>query len=400
MLTDARPMTEGKITIAIVPMILAAGHTLRGAGHKGLCIEHYAFDRAIFSAAVRLLKSWHSLHSGDYTASTELETDGMRLGELVAATPCSLHDTQGAFRRAMDEFLTNPDMMREVFIGVQSIRQSFNLIIEWLHLWLASHMKFAVSMDPSSMDSLREVWACLGVDIDVIDDLVERFQLRISEGFVVVSEDCIGMPDLVGEVAATLLAVWRITRFSESRWLGAGGCARPLVAGCLSGLADLIQYIMVQPGVSHYYINGWKRIVSAHKAFLVRCALISRVGDAVLGILMADSRVCLVHEDIAEALSEEMQWLQNITASAWQLLAEFSGEEWHILRDDVVRGGHVTIGYLHWRVLGPLKQLPWSLAVGNHGDNLDRLLDGPRPSERLSAQIWMLGKRGHPGIRF
>ena len=52
-----------------------------------------------------------------------------------------------------------------------------------------------------------------------------------------------GDQDLAEAIAGALMSVWKIRRFSESRWLTIGSSCRILIAGLATGLDDLVCFI-------------------------------------------------------------------------------------------------------------------------------------------------------------
>jgi hypothetical protein len=58
-LTYPLPLTKGKRVPAIVASALRVWRSLRQLGHRGPCVEHYAFDRCGFASLQRHFNEWH-----------------------------------------------------------------------------------------------------------------------------------------------------------------------------------------------------------------------------------------------------------------------------------------------------------------------------------------------------
>ena len=53
----------------------------------------------------------------------------------------------------------------------------------------------------------------------------------------------VGDQDLVEAISGALMSVWKIRRFSESRWLTIGSSCRVLIAGLVTGLDNFARFI-------------------------------------------------------------------------------------------------------------------------------------------------------------
>ena len=62
------PMTKGKSSLATFSAFQAFAQTARQLGHRGTCIAHYSFDRALFSSMTRVLKQFHKLQASQFRA--------------------------------------------------------------------------------------------------------------------------------------------------------------------------------------------------------------------------------------------------------------------------------------------------------------------------------------------
>jgi hypothetical protein len=58
-LADPLPLTKGKRVPAMVASALRVWRSLRQLGHRGPCVEHYAFDRCGFASLQRHFHAWH-----------------------------------------------------------------------------------------------------------------------------------------------------------------------------------------------------------------------------------------------------------------------------------------------------------------------------------------------------
>ena len=145
LLEEAMPLMHGKKVDAILAACLKGWVCLRQSGHTGLCIEHYAWDRMGLTALERTCRQWHahqSLHLGDMANEAKTTEDILRLSELVVVTPCAAHDAQNAFRWGMGEMAKDKNLLRDVYVGIESLRNSLDLINRHVAEWVARRLSY------------------------------------------------------------------------------------------------------------------------------------------------------------------------------------------------------------------------------------------------------------------
>lgn len=159
-LRDAVPLTEGKSA----PALFAAGRehhkSLRALGHEGVAVQHYTFDRAALSALGRLF--WQHLQqaapppggSGSALSSPKM----LQLLEWVVANGCAIHDGHNALKWSMHQHFRDSDLLKNIYIGVQSLRNSYGMLYEFLPSWLMTHVDLA---DESTLPD-EETLQCSG----------------------------------------------------------------------------------------------------------------------------------------------------------------------------------------------------------------------------------------------
>jgi hypothetical protein len=388
--TDPIPLTHGKAVDRIVEASRCRWPSLRQMGHRGGAIQHYCWDRAGFSKLERRMRQWHELMLPTFVAETPREQAIMDASEWIVFTACACHDLQNAFKWSMPQAFADADMIRDCFIGVAAIRNSFDIVLTYLGEWVAASVTPGVPFTVVDKKHWEHVWNNLGVPDDVIQLLVHGLELRVDGKVLQVSAAELGKGDCVSLVIKTLLAVWGIKRFSDSRWLTVGPCARALVASRLTGLSSFFEWVQRKPSVSGYYLNGYWRLQNPHWEFFVKAAIISTVPDACLRMVLKDNRVVLHYDRLWEAMTAAMERVVAIPMSAWDSLALCSGASGQSLRAECFHACHRSIAFARYRIFAPAKALPWSLCRGNIAENLDRLGAGPRPDEDIAAKIWDL----------
>ena len=209
-------MTQGKTAAAEFEIVKRDGVSLRALGHRGEVVEHYAWDRAKITALARLAKAWHNAE--EFCPTAEATSGILALTQFVVCTPCACHDVNKAQQWAMFAEFADKDLLRDCFVAVESLRNSMDIITSHIGQWIALRVQFVEPLDLPEIDVLATTFFALGLDSELTELLSEVLQLRFEGGFLRICQTCGEMPDLVGVLQATLLAAWKIHRFTESRW--------------------------------------------------------------------------------------------------------------------------------------------------------------------------------------
>ena len=370
--SDPQPLVHGKAAPAIVGAVLGHWKTLRELGHMGIALESYCIDRCGFEAIQRLLAAHHEqLHDRFGDPTTLQNPDLLWLMEWLFPVGCALHDSQKSLEWCMYSEFHDRDMIRNTFIGIQSLRNSKDLVLKHMNLWIAKHLSFAKPMSSHEMDDMHDLCVALSIAPNLCDFLAYSLNLRWEGGRLWVHEG-LANGDAVGLVSSALLTIWRFKQFCDSRWLTSGTSGRDMITGFLFGLDSLIEHILdVEP--SKYHISGFGRLQMAERRFLVTVAIVSRVPDAALAELMEDARIARRLDEIVAAIDEEMQWIVNLKPFVWDKLGKLVNQLGPELRHHCISKAHIAIGFWRWRVADTALSRPWSLARGNIAQNLDDL---------------------------
>ena len=240
---DPVPMTEGKTAAAEWSIVRSCGPTLREAGHAGMAVEHYAWDRAKFTALERMAKAHHN--QAEFPAKDGVPKYMIDLSEFVVTTACACHDTNKAQEWGMMSEFRDRDLLRDVFVGIASIRNTWHQLTAHMCQWIGTVLTFAEPLSQMDEEKLCTVYEAMGVVPDMVETLGRVLQLRWAGGKLVVQRACATMPGfhVVSTVKQTLLACWRIQQFTESRWHTVGTSSQGVVIGLLTGLSGLVDYL-------------------------------------------------------------------------------------------------------------------------------------------------------------
>ena len=92
-------------------------------------------------------------------------------------TPCALHDSQNAFRWGQLQDFNDKFLMRDLYVAVQSLRNSADLVSSSVCGWVVSRLRFAPGRDEAWLSEKRQLWEALGVDVETASVMVEDLQL-------------------------------------------------------------------------------------------------------------------------------------------------------------------------------------------------------------------------------
>ena len=298
---DAQPLTWGKSTPAQFEAMILGSKSLRQLGHTGIAVEHYIWDSAGIGALSRQCKQWHSFMAecwGDESCAGTC-ADMLWLLEWIFVGPCAAHIAQTAFEWGLWSEFHDKDLLRDAYITIEALRNSFDLLVRHLGIWLSTVLSFAPALDSDAVSDLHELWVALGLDPDLALHFAETLQLRWQNGRLLVNDairDC--QPTTL--VYNAFLAILRLRPFTSSRWLSMGGSARALVSLLIVGLPDLVRYIRDETGASLFFLNGYDRLTPDVMRLFASVCFVSRPTDAVLLLLLEDGRIARQMQSIRD----------------------------------------------------------------------------------------------------
>ena len=370
-----------------VPLLVELGHT-------GISIQHGVFDRAVFSVMKRQFEQYGEVRTSERAATMEdpVQAQLLPLLQWHVATSCGLHDGHNALKWAIHSEM-NPDVLKEVYISLESARNSYSLSVEHMGAWLLDVISFRE--DTHNVDHLKQFWALMCLDAEVVEVLCD-LQLLYRDGRLFISERHRVSLNLIEQVSTVLMHVWAFRRFSESRWLTVGCCNRTLAASEQLGLQSLVAFIRKRPHASDYYIGGLSRLSQAGQKFVTIASTASFVADAFIVEVADDDRVPLRRQHLVDTMEEEMDMLASIPLEVWSIMAsplvDVTGAA---LQSTILKAAHVSIAFISVRCLHPASRAPWHLCGGDLELNLEALRGQPQPSEPTTCKVWQLLQLGY-----
>ena len=90
----------------------------------------------------------------------------------------------------MHEDFSNRDMMRDIYIAIESLRNTADLISEHMASWVSSRLKFVDDRGPDWVAEQQQVWMALGVELEQAELLSERLQYCFEDGNICIHNNC------------------------------------------------------------------------------------------------------------------------------------------------------------------------------------------------------------------
>jgi hypothetical protein len=106
-------------------------------------------------------------------------------------------------------------LLRDSYITIEALRQSFDLIARYLGVWLATVISFAPALDADAVNDMHELWVALGLDPELALHFAETLQIRWQNGKLLVA-DTIRACRPTTLVSNALLAILRFRQFTSS----------------------------------------------------------------------------------------------------------------------------------------------------------------------------------------
>lgn len=161
-------LTDGKAGWNLFACQLCAAPDPMHLNWRGPLLYHYVWDRGCFSFLDRVTRKYHEVQKQQAAAASP----DARLAPLltfVTTRADILHDVHNAGSWGFKEYV-NDDQLKDLFVSVAAIRNSFADIMRYLQPWLRSAISFAFTGYSSTV--LSRLWEALDVETDVASVLI------------------------------------------------------------------------------------------------------------------------------------------------------------------------------------------------------------------------------------
>ena len=236
----------------------------------------------------------------------------MRLKNWPVSTACAAHDAMNGLKWGVKGH-RSAQQLKDLWVVVASLRKAYNLILENLVAWISVHLQQVPCEKLPVPQCLQDLRTALGVEPELVEILAEELRMwwDPESEILYISDGVEG--DVLEKVSGVLLGLWDVSRlFNEARWGNSGLVSRRMVCGLLSGLESMVGYIRSLPHTSDYFIHGFARRTDPIRQMLCIQGLSSYPIDSAMELLLEDSRIPLIKDDLRIAMGEDVDWMQGI----------------------------------------------------------------------------------------
>ena len=270
-------------------------------GCRCINIFHVSFDGALHEPLSSALHRHHSKAVAEEMAGDDsVEGTMLTLLSWFCATPCMSHSCHNALKWALKGWVDDRSRMKDIWACVASLRSSFGSFQSYIVGWISARLKFADDEGEGSWPDA--VWHLLGCDTQMCEQLHD-LELRWSAGALVVAGRHRDSASLQARVHMLMLRFFRVSEWSDSRWLGASRTSRQMLGAIMMGIEDFVQFA-IGGGHSTYHLSGFMRLDASMKLFFVQAAVGGHPMEACLRILFEDDRLLLAMEELERDMAE------------------------------------------------------------------------------------------------
>jgi hypothetical protein len=374
MISDVLLLTAGKKGWNLFAAAAQFFPLARKAGHRGICVQHTCADRAMFSTLDRKLRQRNQAY---YTEGMgpDLGDDAvlLELTDWVVSTGCVCHDCHNGLKWGLSKY-TSVEGLKDMHIVLESLRNSFTLLVERLPAFLEQHLAF--SADSYDVEEVLAFWRCMGIGADMLEAVAEvNPWWSAADGHLWVNGRLADDSEATEKVSHILLYLFKWRKFTESRWITIGPACRSLLWGLCVGLERLVAMTRADPKATDFHLHGFAKLSMDLKRYAVVASLVSYVPDAMLAEVVADDRVALMAEQLLEVLADEVSWVQSLPSFTWTRLISLLGSEVELweLQHQISHACNVASAYIHQKTFRVVNGYPWKLTQGDIDSNLTAL---------------------------
>jgi hypothetical protein len=153
-------------------------------------------------------------------SDTQLE---LEMADLIIGVGCRCHDIQNSLKWALAS-TGIPQDLKDLHVVVESLRNSFSLLLQYLPAFLESSLAFRHSS--VSTDVVEAFWRDLGVDADMVE-LFGEVNPQWGGNQLWVNQDLAGQDDVIRKVSHCMIYLCKWRHFNDSRWCTKGRPAEP-----------------------------------------------------------------------------------------------------------------------------------------------------------------------------
>eukprot|EP00971_Amphidinium_carterae_P107474 2128807-Amphidinium_carterae.2 len=397
------PLAHGKGTWAIagcassLPCVLMC----KSGGELRFMCKHVVMDRAVSVNVARYLSGlW-------MTAETQSDDQGVSaedrwLLEIHTHVGCAAHDCHNSLKWSLCQFYDNSEVLSNIHVALEALKVGAAHASKHLWEWLQSVLAVRAVDKCMDEDTLHKLWCVLGVDANIVSELVgmrllwRNESLEISEEFLKETGDA-WLPKL----SSVLVELWHLGSFCGSRWCTLGSACRSYCAAALSGFLHMFGSLCKGGVITAYEQHGGEKLDEVGKTCVVCTALVAWIPESLLFSVLHDSRLALKSSEYRRLLEEEVDMLESLPDTVFAVLSSLLSQGVSSdLKSQVLSASLACQSYLHMRVWSVLQEYPWCLCGQDPAGRVKELLElSEPPDDCVASKLWALGASGMASIK-
>jgi hypothetical protein len=200
---------------------------------------------------------------------------------------------------------------------------------------------------------------------------------RWQDGALIVSDDVWNLPDCMSRIHEVLTYLFLWPYFNEARWCSLYTVCRCLHRSLHVGLHDLVGRVRADPAISDEKLHGFGKLSAKIRKFACVGVMAASVPEAASEQLLDDCRLVRTISALETEVKMVYEYICNLPLAVWSRMAtvvvaeEYAGMA---LRADALFCAHEARVFLQKRIFDQVRRYPFSLALGDVDDNLNRLM--------------------------
>lgn len=274
--------------------------------------------------------------------------------------------------RGVADAFGDDDSLKRAWSVVASFRQIHHEVVKGI----ADCLPLVLEFVPWSLGKEQQImlWDALQLEKPIVDKLLS-LSLRVEDGRLRVAPEWGSIGDAPQLIAATLLGIWRVAEWTESRWLPLARTCRRFLAARITGLHSIIEHLRRRPHFSQHYINGWDKLDGPTKHLFAVAGLAAGPSDFMLAEMFADDRLCIRMLQIDKGVHRLLTSLATLPDEVWNVLGSAVDHPSQGFRASVVGASLASACFAMWR-LDRVRRPPFVLCGPAKETNLEALKAG------------------------
>jgi hypothetical protein len=316
----ARILRDGKTADVHFTALLEFGRKLILEHRWAITLRHHCYDRAVFEPVMRRVIAHRAAR---YAPEMELlgivERYEQEPLDIVTGIACAAHDASNSLKWGVARMLREPTWVDDLFIGIESLRNSYVS----LYAHLDEHLAKVVLFDgEQTEDFTRKWWSFMGVCVSWLD-LFAEVRPYSQGGFLHVNPALLREEPVnsVSKVKDCFVYLMRWRRFVPTRWCGSGPSCRALASSEYMGLHGLVTLTRQDKSVTDFYLHGHSKLTTPVWRYMVATVGGSRPSEAFLLETLEDDRLVRRFDEMINIIMEELQYVEDVEQDVWSALA-------------------------------------------------------------------------------